>query len=157
MFGAEQATQRGQRQARFAGGQGAEGDLQRGVKIRVRIVGAVAHGALAQAAQAVAAFVECLGGRVAARRVQQIAFFHGEQEDQPVNQAQQFLKVAGPRECAGRERGAQGIVGGFGESLAKLAQLRSTPRRSSSRARMPVCWPSLRQISSGQSAGLRCA
>ncbi|HEY0201405.1 MAG TPA: hypothetical protein VGC24_06910, partial [Burkholderiaceae bacterium] len=87
------------------------------------VKGAALAGTFAQAAQAVAVSIElhCVG--VGVGRMQQTTLFDGEQEDQPVDQTQQLLKIDVAVEPAAGQRITQGLIGGLGqETLAQCNQ-----------------------------------
>ena len=79
------------------------------------IPGAAAASTFTQAAQAVAVLVQADGFGGGFARVQQAAFFDGQEEDEPVNQAQQLLEVIGGREFAACQTLAQRVVGAGGQ------------------------------------------
>ncbi len=121
--GIEQATQRRQGQQGFANGQALPDLLERLPQVAMPVVRAAAHGAFAQATQAVALGVQRHGGRVGIAAVQDVALFHRQQEDLAIDQAQQLAQVVLRRQAAAAQRLAQRGVGWVAdEALAKHQQ-----------------------------------
>ena len=111
LVGVEQAAQRWQGQQRLTHRQALPDLLECLPEVTVPVMRAAAHGALTQAAQAVALGVQGHGGGVGAAAVQDFALFHRQQEYLAVDQAQQFTQVVLRAELAAGQRLTQGGVG----------------------------------------------
>ena len=86
--------------------------------------------------------------------MQQVAVLGGEQEDQPVDEAQELAEEVRQRQLAGLQLLAQRPLSGCERNpLPRLSSAASTPSRSFSRAATPSFWPASRQRSSAQSDG----
>lgn len=93
LAGLEQASKRWKSQNGLTYGQPHPNLLQPLPEVPVAVMSAAADGAVAQPPQTVALRVECHCLRVSAGWVQDLSLLDGEQEDLPVDQAQQFLEV----------------------------------------------------------------
>src|SRR5712692_5166254 len=86
-------------------------------------MGAPLYRAVAEPAQPVTGLVARSGVDVGALGVEEPAFFGGEEEDEPVDKAEELLEVSLLRETTTVERGAEGLVLGMcEESLAERQQ-----------------------------------
>src|SRR5690606_23081674 len=113
--GSEQAAQGGQGQTRLALCQAPEDDADGLPLVVVPSAGTAFEAQLAQAGQGMAFGIGAAGGLcfgAIVLRMQQAALFHGEDEDEPVDQAQQLLEKGVLAECAVMQGGAQGVVVG---------------------------------------------
>ena len=119
----EQAGEGRKREPRLTAPDAAEDNLHRLPEVREAIVRAALHRPLAQPLQAVALRVEMsrgLGRRVG---MEQSALLHREQEDEPVDKAQELLEVRRLRQRAVLQRGAKRAVVGMREKpLAECDQ-----------------------------------
>ncbi len=101
---------------------------------------AASYRALAQPPQAVALFVEGARRGCGLGRVEHPALLGGEQEDEPVDEAQQLLEERLRREVAGRLKSAarSALFSGCAtKPCPSASSASSTPRRRLSRARVP--------------------
>ena len=108
--GGEEPAERRQPKTRLALGKGGEQRPQALPGIVVPIERGIPGAPLAQAAHGVAVPVGLSRGVRRIRDVQQVPVLGSEQEDQPVDEAQQFLVVGLPGQLSGLERIAQIVV-----------------------------------------------
>jgi hypothetical protein len=116
LLGIEEPAQGRERQQRLPFGQAGQGLLERQPEVmmaRFEAVGLARR--LTQQLQAVALAIALTGHRVATRRVEQVAGLGTQQEEQPIDQAQELLVVGVGVQLAVDEALAQGVVLGVGQ------------------------------------------
>ena len=132
LLGREQAGEGGQPETRFAAGEAAEDDPDGLPEVALPVVGAPADGPIAETPKAVAIGIEAAGRLGGVLRVQQVPFFDGEQEDEPVDQSQKLPEVPVLREAPGMQCSPELRVPGMGkeplpQDIERLLEARAQP------------------------------